>query len=160
MSIEAFWKTHIVMTQEYGYYVNGRWEKGYTPLSYTKGNIQPWKKGESFQTTDAGLIFNDVLIVYVKRLPEFVIPEEAEQGEDVAESVMHVWIPDTKRWYAVKQVQNWTRPGRGSVTHFKLFVSWTAAPVGESRPSVPISQESVEAFLNETYELEQAVKLV
>lgn len=160
MSIEAFYSTHIVMVQQYSYWEGGRSKTGESELAYTKGNIQPWKKGESIQNNEIGiLLFTDTQVAYVRNLPEFVfnIPEGATE---VSPTFMYAWLPDEQKWYTVKQAQNWSRARRGP-KHYKLFLSYTEpAPDSDPLPTPDIDQASVERFLNETYELEQAAKLI
>lgn len=160
MSIEAFYSTHIVMVQQYSYWEGGRSKTGESELTYTKGNIQPWKKGESIQNNEIGiLLFTDTQVAYVKTLPEFEfnLPEGAEQ---VTATFTFVWLPDEQKWYTVRQTQNWSRARRGP-KHYKLFIGFiTPAPGIELPPTPDIDQASVERFLNETYELEQAAKLI
>lgn len=160
MSIEAFYSTHIVMVQQYSYWKTGRAETGLSELTYTKGNVQPWKKGETIQNNTSGvLLFNDTQVAYVKSIPEFEfnLPEGVE---DATVTFTFVWLPDEQKWYTVKQTQNWSRARRGP-KHYKLFISYTTPGPGISTPPTPdIDQAYVERFLNETYELEQAVKLV
>lgn len=160
MSIEAFYSTHIVMVQQYTYWQGGRTKTGWSEMAYTKGNIQPWKKGEIIQNTaENGLLFTDTQVAYVKNMPEFVtnIPSNVEEVEV---TFMFVWLPDEQKWYTVKQTQNWSRARRGP-RHYKMFLSYTTpAPDSEPIPTPNIDQASVERFLNETYELEQAAKLI
>ena len=160
MSIEAFYSTHIVMVQQYTYWESGRSKTGWSELTYTKGNIQPWKKGESIQNTDTGvLLFTDTQVAYVRRMPEFEYTPPAG-ATDVAAGLAYVWLSDEQKWYTVKQTQNWSRERRGP-RHYKLFLSYTTpAPGIDPLPTPDIDQASVERFLNETYELEQAAKLV
>lgn len=160
MSIEAFYSTHIVMVQQYSYWEGGRSETGVSELAYTKGNIQPWKKGESIQNNTSGiLLFTDTQVAYVKSMPEFEF-DFPEGATDVTITFTYVWLPDEQKWYTVKQTQNWSRARRGP-KHYKLFLSYTdPAPGIELPPTPDIDQASVERFLNETYELEQAAKLI
>ena len=160
MSIEAFYSTHIVMVQQYSYWESGRAETGLSEMAYTKGNIQPWKKGESIQNNATGvLLFTDTQVAYVKSVPEFEFTPPVG-AQEVTPTFTYVWIPDEQKWYTVKQTQNWSRARRGP-KHYKLFIGYTTpAPGIETPPTPDIDQASVEQFLNETYELEQAAKLV
>ena len=160
MSIEAFYSTHIVMVQQYSYWEGGRAKEGWSELAYTKGNIQPWKKGESIQNNQLGvLLFNDTQVAYVKSVPEFEFTPPVGVQE-VTPTFTYVWLPDEQKWYTVKQTQNWSRARRGP-KHYKLFISYTTpAPDTDPFPTPDIDQASVERFLNETYELEQAAKLI
>lgn len=160
MSIEAFYSTHIVMVQQYTYWESGRSKTGLSDMTYTKGNIQPWKKGESIQNNDTGvLLFTDTQVAYVKSVPEFEFTPPVG-AQEVTPTFTYVWLPDEQKWYTVKQTQNWSRARRGP-KHYKLFIGYTTPAPGIETPATPdIDQASVERFLNETYELEQAAKLV
>lgn len=160
MSIEAFYSTHIVMVKQYSYYENGKAVTGLSDMAYTKGNIQPWKKGETIQNTaGSGLLFTDTQVAYVKSVPEFEFTPPVGVQE-VTPTFTYMWLPDEQLWYTVRQTQNWSRARRGP-KHYKLFIGYiTPAPGYEPPPTPDIDQASVERFLNETYELEQAAKLV
>lgn len=160
MSIEAFYSTHIVMVQQYSYWEGGRAKTGWSKMAYTKGNIQPWKKGEIIQNTaESGLLFTDTQVAYVRNIPEFEFTPPVGVQE-VTPTFTFVWLPDEQKWYTVKQTQNWSR-GRRGPRHYKLFLSYTTpAPDSDPLPTPDIDQASVERFLNETYELEQAAKLI
>ena len=156
MSIAAFYRTEVVFTRSYSYYLAGRAVKKWAGYAYTKANIQPWKAGEQLQTGGGGVYFSEYSIIYIKDVPKLPPPHDIPVGTEVEEGELLVWVEDS--WHKVSGNQNWRRAGRGP-KHRKLQIIRlpSSTPEGDIPPNPDTSLRSVEEMTNNTYELEQVV---
>lgn len=154
MSIAAFYRTEIPMTTVWSYLEDGYAQKSYSPIQYMKGNVQPWKEGEKLVNPAGGVYFSEYSIVYLKEFPEFEPPTLSPGAQDLQQGQTYIYVDD--RWNTVLGKQNWRRAGRGP-KHWKMQI---AAVPNQSTTEIPTPETSirtVEAFQNETYELEQVI---
>lgn len=155
MSIAAFYRTELPMTQAWSYYKDGKAQTFFSPIEYTKGNVQPWKEGEKVNNPAGGVYFSEYSIVYLKNIPVFEVPV-IPGAQDIQQGSTYIFIDN--RWNTITGKQNWRRAGKGP-KHWKIqtVAMPTQTPENQIPPTPEISMRTVESFQNETYELEQVI---
>lgn len=159
MSIAAFYRTELAFIQSWTYYDDkGRVQTVWTGIEYTKANVQPWKQGATTVMAAPSDYFADYGVVYIRNMPVYTAPEIGgiHEGTEITINGEYVWLDN--QWYSIIGKQNWQRPGRGP-KHWKLLINYTQTPNDDKPPTPNTSLRTVEGLENETYELEQAVKL-
>lgn len=155
MSIAAFYRTWLPVVAHYTYMDTGRPENYYTPVTYIKGNIQPWKAGEAVQPlTGGGLQFNDYQLAYIKKEPVFDLTNLPAGAKFVR---LFTYLDN--KWFAIMNNQNWTRAGR-AVKHNKWFISATSGATAPSIPTPTPFGELVDSFDSAIRELQQVTPIL
>jgi len=152
MSKKALFRTDVAMINQYSAYNDGEGVISYTPIMWTKGNLQPYKQGFTIDQTEAGYRYNDWRVLYIKQLPPFDTSAILEGA-----TLTKTYIYYDGAWYYAQSTQDWSIQARG-VKHFKLIVEKTLAPEGIATPT-PFNN-LVEDFENAINELEQASTLI
>lgn len=132
MTISAFYRTSLPMVAQYTRRQDGDIEEYISPIVYMKGNVQPWKKGESFTNTQGGIILTGMQVMFTRATPVFSL-EEAPTGAQW--EYVKTFVFDDGQWLTALQKQNWTKAGR-NVKHYKWFVS-AASPLELSTLNLP-----------------------
>ena len=117
LSISAFYRTWLPCVAHYTYSQQGQGRDWFSPITYVKGNVQPWKKGEVVEVGTATLSFRDYQTAYIKKEPEFDL---TDLPEDAVFTRLYFYLED--KWFASLQTQNWTRANK-AVKHYKHFIS-------------------------------------
>lgn len=156
MSVKALFRTDVAFVETYSYYDTGETVEWVTPYAWTKGNLQPYKQGIITSIAEAGIIFTDWRVLYVKKKPIFDYTNKPNMPT-TAKNKTYFYYGGS--WYAVTGDQDWTMQARG-VKHFKLSaVKEKDLPQGLDANPTPIAT-LVEDFEHVVMELEQVNETV
>ena len=70
MSKKALYRTNVAIVETYSGWVDGESATWVSPIAWTKGNLQPYKQGVMSSIDEAGVMFKDWRVLYIKTLPE------------------------------------------------------------------------------------------
>lgn len=154
MSIAAFYRTYIPMMEIHSYYEGGKSQFWFTPPTWVKGNLQPFKQGLMGNLTDVGVIYRDWKTLYIRTIPEYDLTDKPEQAQYLR-TVVYI----NGRWFDVTATQDWTTAGRAP-KHYKHIAVATTVPDGEVWPE-PVPMASLVAkFEAAVRELQQTTVIV
>ena len=112
--MNPMYRTTVAFYAQYGQYVNGRWEEGYTEPVITKVNIQPFKDGEMLE-------FNTATTYYQKGYKKVYFKEYPVFPENPPEDSQIIFYYDGL-FYQVQGDMNYTTPGKGP-KHYKALAA-------------------------------------
>lgn len=154
MSIAAFYRTYIPFMEIHSYYEGGKAQFWFTPPTWVKGNLQPFKQGLIGSLTDVGVIYTNWKTLYVRTTPTFDLTDQPEQA-GYLRTVVYI----NGRWFDVTATQDWTTAGRAP-KHYKYIAVATTVPDGEVWPE-PVPMASLVAkFEAAVRELQQTTIIV
>ena len=156
MSIKALFRTDVAFVETYSYSFEGNFLTWVTPIGWTKGNLQPYKQGIMTDLTNAGLVFTDWRVLYIKNKPELDYTDRPTNA-DLQKGLTYFYYGGA--WYAVTGDQDWRMQARG-VKHYKLLaVKAKDTPYGLDANPTPVAN-LVDDFEQVVIELEQVNKTV
>lgn len=117
-----------------------------TKTLWSKGSVQPYKRGVVLEFTDAGFRYKDWITLYVKEVPPAPV-----DGNTLR------YFTDDGKWYRFESVEDWTTQSRG-VKYYKITAQKVDKPSGVLNVQ-PIGEitTNFEIVINE---LNQATKLI
>lgn len=156
MSVKALFRTDVAFVETYSYYFEGNPVAWVTPIAWTKGNLQPYKQGIMTDLTNAGLVFTDWRVLYIKNKPNL---DYTNRPTDPTLEKGLIYFYYGGAWYAVTGDQDWRMQAKG-VKHYKLLaVKSKATPDGLDANPTPVA-DLVDDFEQVVIELEQVNKTV
>ena len=156
MSVKALFRTDVAFVETYSYLFEGNPVAWVTPIAWTKGNLQPYKQGIMTDLSNAGLVFTDWRVLYIKNKPELDYTN-LPTNTDVQKGLTYFYYGGA--WYAVTGDQDWRMQARG-VKHYKLLaVKAKDTPDGLDANPTPVAN-LVDDFEQVVIELEQVNKTV
>ena len=154
MSVKALFRTDVAFVETYSYWFEGNSVIWVTPIAWTKGNLQPYKQGIMTDLTNAGLVFTDWRVLYIKNKPNLDYTNRPTDPT-LAKGLTYFYYGGS--WYAVTGDQDWRMQARG-VKHYKLLaVKSKDTPDGLDANPKPVA-DLVDDFEQVVIELEQVNK--
>ena len=158
MSKKALYRTNVAIVETYSGWVDGESATWVSPIAWTKGNLQPYKQGVMSSIDEAGVMFKDWRVLYIKTLPEVDYSTKPTNLTDKNKTYFYY----EGSWYDVQGEQDWTMQARG-VKHYKLLAIKSKQPpeslVGELTPTANLV-EDLEYIVNELTQVNNIVKEV
>ena len=158
MSTKAFYRTNVAIVATYSGWVDGENETWVSPITWTKGNLQPYKQGVTQSISEAGVQFTDWRVLYIKSIP--VIDYSTKPIDLIQKGKTYFYYEGS--WYDVQGNQDWTTQAKG-VKHYKLLAikskQLLANLVGELTPTATLV-ENLEYAVNELAQVNNTVKEV
>lgn len=150
MSIKALFRTNVAIVETYSGWVDGESVEWVTPIAWTKGNLQPYKQGIMTDVEQAGVVFKDWRVLYIKTLPTMDYTNKPSNTLDKNKTYFYY----NGSWYEVQGEQDWTMQARG-VKHFKLLAILTKQPPKDLAGVLTPTANLVENFEEVVLELAQ-----
>lgn len=154
MSIKAFYRDWVATTQRWSYLESGRTVEVYTPIVWMKANMQPFKDGFGFNSSDTGITFESYTLAYSKSDMDTEQPPEIPLGaEQIAADVR--WVYFDGKWYYVVGDENWTHAGRAP-KHYKYALKYSSQnqpDIGEPTPSAQLVEDFERAVWRLSYDI-------
>ena len=158
MSTKALYRTNVAVVETYSGWVDGESATWVSPIAWTKGNLQPYKQGVMTSVNEAGVIFKDWRVLYIKTIP--VIDFSTKPSDLTEKGKTYFYYEGV--WYDVQGNQDWTMQAKG-VKHYKLLAVKSKQPpeslVGELTPTANLV-EDLEYTVNELTQVNNIVKEV
>ena len=158
MSIKGLYRTNVAIVRTYGTMTDGEPVLWVSPIAWTKGNLQPYKQGVMTSVNEAGVVFKDWRVLYIKSFPEI----DYSTRPSVLTQKGKTYFYYEGSWYDVQGEQDWTMQARG-VKHHKLLAVKSKMPpsslVGELTPTATLV-EDLEYTVNELTQVNNTIKEV
>lgn len=108
----------------YSYSSGGQAVHWYSPIVYSKANMQPWRQGYAIENDIGGFYFAGYEVLFMKENITYDLtdlPMEIDPDQEFRE---YAYVDG--QWYLVEDTQSWTRGSRRG-KHYKKFIltNWT-----------------------------------
>lgn len=97
----------------------GQAEEWFTPVVYTKVNMQPWRRGYAIENEVGGFYFTGYEVLFMKEDITYDLSELPIDIDPESETREYAYVDG--KWYVVEATQSWTRSSRKG-KHYKKFV--------------------------------------